>query len=246
MSPADTSPRRHDLGIIGIIPARGDSKRIPRKNIRELCGRPMIAYTIEAARESGLFDCVIVSTDNEEIARIAVQHGAEVPFLRDAALADDHTPVSAATADMVQRLDPEAAQFHTVAQLLPNCPLRTAADVRESYRQFADTGAAAQLSVTRFGWLNPWWAMRREADLSLKLLHEEARAKRSQDLPPLFCPTGAIWWAKADVLRRERTFHIEGRTGWEIPWQRGVDIDTDEEWHLAELLMSARQSGEAS
>jgi pseudaminic acid cytidylyltransferase len=231
-------------GTLGVIPARGDSKRVPRKNIRELCGRPLIVYTIEAALQSGLFARVVVSTDSEEIARLAVEHGAEVPFLRDARLADDHTPVSAATVDVLRRLDPQASQFQAVGQLLPNCPLRTAGDVRASHRQFVETDAEAQLSITRFGWLNPWWAMRRDEEFRVRLLFEDAVAKRSQDLPPIFCPTGAIWWAKAEALRRERTFHIDGRTGWEIPWQQAVDIDTEDDWQMAELLMLAKLRSE--
>jgi pseudaminic acid cytidylyltransferase len=238
--PLQTPPA---TGILGVIPARGDSKRVPRKNIREFCGRPLIFYTIEAALRSGLFARVVVSTDSEEIAHCAVRYGAEVPFLRDARLADDHTPVSRVTVDLLERLDPQAARFQVVGQLLPNCPLRTADDVRASHGQFVRTDAEVQLSVTRFGWLNPWWAMRRDEALRVKLLFDDVVAKRSQDLPPVFCPTGAIWWAKADTLRRERTFHIDGRTGWEIPWQRAVDIDTEDDWQLAELLMGARQSG---
>ena len=86
--------------------------------------------------------------------------------------------------------------------------------------------------------------MRRDEAFHLKLLFEDAAAKRSQDLPPIFCPTGAIWWAKADVLRREQTFHIDGRMGWEMPWQRAVDIDTEEDWQLAELLMRDRRQAD--
>jgi N-acylneuraminate cytidylyltransferase len=223
-----------------VIPARGGSKRIPGKNIRELCGRPLIAYTIEAAIEAGLFARVVVSTDSPEIAALAVRLGAEVPFLRSANLADDQTPVSAATVDMLERLDPDGRRFHTVAQLLPNCPLRTAEDIQASFGQFVDTGAGSQLSVTRFGWLNPWWAMRRDERMRLTPLLEEAMTKRSQDLPEVFCPTGAIWWARAEGLREQRTFHTPDRTGWEIPWRRAVDIDTEDDWQLAELLMARR------
>jgi len=226
---------------LAVIPARGGSKRVPQKNIRELCGKPIIAYTIEAAFESGVFSRVIVSTDSDEIATVAQRSEAEVPFLRDASLADDYTPVSLATLDALEKLDPDGTIFQSVAQLMANCPLRTGEDVRDSYRQFMETGADSQISVTRYGWLNPWWAMTRDHEMRLTFLLDVDPSVRSQDLPELFCPTGAIWWAKADVLRRERTFHIASRTGWEIPWQRAVDIDTEDDWQLAELLMQARQ-----
>ena len=226
---------------IAIIPARGGSKRIPGKNIRPLAGKPIIAYSIAAARESGLFEHVVVSTDSEEIADVARQHDAEVPFLRDKALADDFTPVSVATADALLRLDPAGDKFDSVAQLMPNCPLRTAGDVIESYRQFKETGARSQISVVRYGWLNPWWAMRRNERHELEPIFREQMAARGQDLPELVCPTGAIWWAQAGALRREKTFHLQNRTGWEIPWQRGIDIDTFEDWTMAEIFCGLPQ-----
>lgn len=222
---------------LAVIPARGGSKRVPRKNIRPLAGKPLLVYTIEAAVQSGLFARVVVTTDSLEIAEIATGTGAEVPYVRDASLADDTVPVSAATLDALRRLDPGEDIYEAVCQLMPNCPLRNAEDVRDSYDQFVKTGADSQLSVVRYGWQNPWWAMRREPDFALVPLFEEALSKRSQDLPELFCPTGAVWWAKADVLRREGTYHIAARHGWEIPWTRGVDIDTEDDWIAAEVLL---------
>lgn len=227
---------------IAIIPARGGSKRVPRKNVREMFGRPLIAYTIEAALQSGVFARVLVSTDNDEIAAVAQAHGAEVPFLRPSHLADDVTPVSAATVDMLRRIDLGNKSCSLVCQLMANCPLRDAADVVNSQRQFVETGAPSQISVVRYGWQNPWWAMRRDANHVLAPLFPEAQSSRSQDLPAVFCPTGAVWWARADVLRSEGTFHVVGRTGWEIDWRKGLDIDTEEDWAMAELLIRMSQS----
>lgn len=225
---------------LAVIPARGGSKRVPGKNIRLLRGRPAIAWSIEAARESGLFARVIVSTDSESIAEIACRYGAEVPFLRAPALAGDHVPVSAATVDALARVDPDHHLFTSVAQLMPNCPLRDAADVRDSFRQFVSSGARSQLSVARYGWQTPWWAMRRSPTQALIPLFPQEVVRRSQDLPDLLCPTGAIWWARAEVLREAGTYHVEGRTGWEIAHTHGLDIDTEEDWHLAEALMQQR------
>ncbi len=227
---------------MAVIPARGGSKRIPGKNTRTLFGKPMIAYTIEAARQCELFQRIVVTTDSPEIADIASQYGAEIPFLRDANLSDDFTPVSAATVDVLARLDPFGDKYGYACQLMPNCPLRTASDIIDSYRQLIDSGAESQISVVRYGWQNPWWAMRRNEQYKLEPLFENAMSERSQDLPELFCPTGAIWWAQADVLRREGTYHVAGRTGWEIPWERGVDIDTEDDWVMAEVLLSRAQS----
>jgi pseudaminic acid cytidylyltransferase len=227
---------------IAVIPARGGSKRIPGKNVRMLLGEPILAYTIEAARQCNLFERIVVSTDSLEIADVARQYGAEIPFLRDANISDDHTPVSDVTLDALRRLDPSGDEIHYVCQLMPICPLRTATDIVDSYCQFVDTKAKSQISVIRYGWQNPWWAMRRNEKYQLEPVFKDYMTARSQDLPELFCPTGAIWWAQADVLRSEGTFHVANRTGWEIPWQRGIDIDTEDDWAMAEILLKLAKS----
>lgn len=231
-------------GLLAVIPARGGSKRVPGKNVRLLGGRPALAYTIEAARECGLFSAVVVSTDSDAVAEIARREGAEVPFRRPGELATDEVPVSSATVHALERLDPRGRSYSHVAQLMPNCPLRTAEDIRSSYRQLRESGAAAQISVTRFGWQNPWWALRRAPDYELQPLFPDRVTAPSQSLPDLFCPTGAVWWAAAATLREARTFHVPGRTGWEIPWQHAVDIDTEDDWHMAEMLMRLASADE--
>jgi pseudaminic acid cytidylyltransferase len=234
----DVKPRE----VLAVIPARAGSKRLPGKNVRVLCGLPALAYTIAAARDSGVFSVVMVSTDNASIAEIALHHGADVPFLREAALADDQTPVSSVTVDALTRVDPLRQRFACVAQLMPNCPLRDAADVCDSFDQFVETEAASQLSVARFGWQTPWWAMRRADDYRLAPLFPREAVMRGQDLPPVVCPTGAIWWARADTLRDAGTFHVPGRTGWEIDPVHAIDIDTEDDWRLAEALMEQRRA----
>jgi len=234
-------------GRLAVIPARGGSRRVPGKNVRPLLGRPALAYTVDAALRSGLFERVVVSTDSEAVAEVALRCGAEVPFLRDAALADDNTPVSAATADMLKRLDPMREWCATVAQLMPNCPLRTVDDVRDSHAAFVAGGSCSQISVAEFGWQNPWWSMRLGAGGELVPLFPSEVTRRSQELTPLYCPTGAIWWATAETLRREGSFHVSGRTGWVIPWERAVDVDTESDWAMLELFAErARRQTQAS
>ena len=184
-------------GRLAVIPARGGSKRIPGKNLVPLAGKPLLAYTIEAALGSGLFDRVVVTTDSLEIAEAARDLGAEVPFTREPSLSDDVVPVSAATLDALERVDPDGSAVTRVCQLMPNCPLRTAEDIRVSAEQFERLAADSQISVVRYGWQNPWWAMRRSEQFVLEPLFAEAATARSQDLPELFCPTGAVWWASA-------------------------------------------------
>jgi N-acylneuraminate cytidylyltransferase len=222
---------------LAVIPARGGSRRVPRKNIREMHGRPLLAYSVEAALRSGLFGRVVVSTDDAEIAEVARAEGADVPFLRSPALADDVTPVSQATIDVVERLEGDGEAYVEVCQLMPNCPLRTADDVVASHRQFTERQADAQISVARYGWQSPWWAMRRTSDGAVDPLFPDAMQQRSQDLPELLCPTGAVWWARTDALRHAGTFHLPGRTAWEIDWTHAIDIDTEDDWRLADALM---------
>lgn len=221
---------------VAIIPCRGGSKRVPGKNIRQLNGKPLIAYAIEAAHMSSIFEAVVVTTDSEEIAKIAEKHGAEVPFIRDQKLADDFSPISAATVDALTRIDPAGDRFQLVAQLMANCPLRTTEDIQASYRQFVESDADTQISVTEYGWLNPWWAMTNDEHNILSPVFKERMGVRSQDLPRLVCPTGAIWWAKASALLAHGTFYAPNYTGWSMPWERAVDIDTEEDWKMAELL----------
>lgn len=230
-----------DMKTIASIPARSGSKRIPRKNIRMFGGRPIIAYAIEAAIESHLFDHVLVTTDSSEIAEIARNFGAEIPFLRAPELSDDRTPVSEATVDLVEQLDPEGGEIGEVCQLMANCPLRTAQDIIESHRAFVDSKAAAQLSVVKYAWQNPWWALTMEPDGRIEPLFPDRLTQRSQDLPDLYCPTGAIWWSTTSALRAYRTFHIPEKTGWPMPWRHAIDIDTDEDWVLAEALFKMRE-----
>ena len=223
---------------VAIIPCRGGSKRVPGKNIRPLNGKPLIAYAIESAIKSAIFDTVIVSTDSEEIAEIALAHGAEIPFIRGKDLADDFSPVSAATIDALKRTDPDGTLYQNVAQLMANCPLRNTDDILVSYKQFIESSADSQISVTEYGWLNPWWAMTSDEHNILSPVFKERMGVRSQDLPRLVCPTGAIWWAKASALLAHGTFYAPKYSGWSMPWERAVDIDTEEDWKMAEVLFS--------
>lgn len=228
---------------IAVIPAKGGSKRIPKKSVKPLGGVPLIGYTVEADVQSGIFERIVVSTDCPEIAEIAQEYGAEIPSMRGPELSDDVTLVSAATVDMLLRLNPSGEKFGPVCQLMPSCPLRTATDIVDSYRQFVETDAESQLSVVCYGWQNPWWAMRRDGEFRLDALFKDFITQRSQDLPELFCPTGVIWWAQADALRREGAYHLATKTRWEIPWQRGLDIDIHDDWEMAEVLSRTGGAG---
>lgn len=221
---------------IAIIPARGGSKRIPRKNIVDFLGKPMIAWTIEAALGSGCFDRVLVSTDEPEIAGIGIAAGAAVPFLRQIG-SDDHAPASLATIAALHQAEAHwQTRYAVVAQLMPNCPLRSAADVRAAVEHFAQGPAAFQISCFRFGWMNPWWAVRLDADGQPSRLFHEAATQRSQDLDPLYCPTGAIWIADRDALLDANSFYGPGHRFLPMAWEAAIDIDDDADLRMARAL----------
>lgn len=219
---------------VAVIPARGGSKRVPLKNIVEFEGRPLIAWTIDAARGSELFERVVVSTDDERIAEVAVRCGAEVPFLRDEA-ADDLSPASVATIRTLQQLEQAGSKFQTVVQLFSVCPLRTAKDIVEAYRFHQGNDEAFVISCHRYVGMNPWWAAKLDPQGHPTPLFENTRV-RSQDLPALYCPTGAIWIAAARRLVEAGTFYGPGHLFWEMDWKRAVDIDTFEDLALARAL----------
>lgn len=229
---------------IAIILARGGSKRLPRKNVLPLGGRPMLAWSVGAALDAGCFDRVLVSTDDAEIAAVAREAGAEVPFLRDAA-ADDQAPSSAATRVALQQAEAHWGEcYDTVAQLMANCPLRSAGDIRDAMTAFETGNAPAQISAFRFGWMNPWWAARLQADGQPDWLFPEARSARSQDLPPLYCPSGALWLAERDAFLEGGSFYLPGHTLHPMDWMSAMDIDDEADLAMAEVCVALRLRAE--
>ena len=226
---------------IAIIPARGGSKRIPRKNIIDFHGKPMIAWTIAAALGSGAFDRVIVSTDDEEIASVSRTYGAEVPFLRRDH-ADDHATVSDVIVATLKRL---GAVEGTVAMLMANCPLRGATDIRAQVAEFDRTGASFQLSAFAYGFANPWWAHEVNPDGAARPRFPEALKSRSQDLPELLCPTGACWLARIPALLAAETFYGPDYHFAELDRIAATDIDDYADLAFAKALyVSRRHEGE--
>lgn len=221
---------------IAVIPARGGSKRIPEKNIISFQGKPMIAWTIEAALQSGCFERVLVSTDDEKIAEVARMYGAEVPFLR-LQHADDYSPVSEATAAaLIQASEYWSERYNVVVQLMANCPLRSAADIRDAVNEFANCNREFQISCFKYGWMNPWWAATLDANGIPNRLFPETINKRSQDLQDLYCPSGAIWIAKTHKFLEHGTFYGPGHCFEPIEWQRAVDIDDYDDLSFANAI----------
>ena len=230
--------------VIAIIPARSGSKRLPHKNIMEFMGKPMIGWTIEAALESGIFSDILVSTDTDDIADLSRKLGASVPFLRDSKDADDFTPVSVATTNALIKMEEyNKTRYDIIVQLMPNCPCKTASDIIDSFNNFLSIKADFQISVFKFGWMNPWWALRLDKHTNSTIpIFPEALKKRSQDLEPLYCPTGAIWIANCEQLKQEKTFYGKDYKIFPISWQSAVDIDDENDMKIAELVFYLRNS----
>lgn len=225
---------------IAIIPARGGSKRIPRKNIIPFAGKPLVAHTIAAALNCGRFDQVVVSTDDEEIADVARKWGAAVPFLR-VEHADDHAPVSLAVISALDQAEQHFGQkYERVVQLMANCPLRSADDISTALDHFEDNDLSFQISCFAFGWMNPWWAVELAPGGRPSRLFEDQLSRRSQDLPELFCPTGAIWVAKSAELRAAGTYYGPDHRFLPMSWEAAVDIDDYDDLRMAEAVHAAR------
>ncbi len=230
---------------IAIILARGGSKRLPRKNILEFHGKPLIAWTIEAALQSSQFDRVLVSTDDQEIAEISRSFGAEVPFLRNSA-ADDLTPSSEATlAALGQAEQYWGEQFDLVSQLMANCPLRDAGDITISVQNFINRNAESQICSFRFGWMNPWWAAKVNEQGIPDYLFPKARLSRSQDLPELYCPSGAIWIARAQALKAFKSFYVPNHIFHPLSWISAMDIDDAEDFEMAKACLLIKRKNQA-
>lgn len=219
---------------IAIILARGGSKRLPGKNVLSFHGKPMLAWSVIAAIESGEFARVVVSTDDDGIAEIGRRYGAEVPFLRSGA-ADDLASSSSATALALQQAEEHwGERYSCVAQLMANCPLRDATDIRDSMKAFAIKNSPSQLSCFRFGWMNPWWAFKLDETRRHEYLFPDAIKARSQDLPHLYCPSGALWIASASQFKEHGTFYMPGHTFYPLSWVSALDIDDAADLQMAQ------------
>lgn len=224
-----------------IIPARGGSKRIPRKNIKPFCGKPMIAWSIEAARDSGCFDRIIVSTDDVEIAQVAREYGAETPFARPAALANDYAGTTEVIAHAVQWLNEHDTKVAQACCLYATAPFVTAADLCGSQVQFAADGADYTFSVTSYAFPIQR-ALRLSEQGQVSMFQPEHFATRSQDLEEAWHDAGQFYWGKAEAWLQHKTIFSSSATAYRLPRSRVQDIDTPEDWDRAEWLFQAMRA----
>ena len=220
---------------LAVIPARGGSKRIPRKNVRAFCGRPMLGWSIGAALESGCFDQVIVSTDDAEIAGIARAEGARIPFLRPAHLSDDHTPTVPVIAHAIEAIATEGIEPVEVCCIYATAPFVRAQDLRRGLDVLRDSGGLFAFSCTSFP--SPVQrAMRILSSGRVEMFQPEHALTRSQDLEEAFHDAGQFYWGTVPGWRSGKPLIGPDAAAVVLPRHRVQDIDTPEDWVRAEAL----------
>jgi len=217
-----------------VIPARGGSKRIPRKNIKPFAGKPMIAYAIEAATDSRLFSRIIVSTDDPEVKEVSQRYGAEAPFLRPAELSDDHTPTVPVIAHAIRTLGQTGQSFEYVCCIYPCVPFLKGKDLVMALHLLKKGQADYSISVTEYP--SPIQrALKMDAQGCIHPRYPEFELIRTQDLEPNYHDAGQFYWGTSKTWQKNSRLHSSA-VGCVIPRHRAVDIDEDQDWELAENL----------
>lgn len=223
---------------IAVIPARGGSKRIPRKNIKVFCGKPILAWAIEAALESQCFDRIVVSTDDEEIASVAFNCGAEVPFLRPLEISDDFTGTIPVVAHAITALQSQGALLDSVCCIYATAPFLQGSDLNRGLKALEESGADYAFSVTRYEF--PIQRAIRIADSGrVEMFYSEHFNARSQDLEASYHDAAQFYWGKANAWLSEKIIFSQDAVPVILPRHRVQDIDTLEDWVQAELMFKS-------
>ena len=218
---------------IAIIPARGGSKRIPRKNIKNFLGKPIMAYSIETALKSGLFDEVMVSTDDEEIAETAQKYGAKVPFFRSKKNADDYAILADVIEETLTNYQKEKKHFDNFCCLLPTAPLLTTQQLHQAYDEMIINKYDSVFPVIKYTF--PIQRAVKFKNNKIVMFQPEHKNTRSQDLEPAYHDAGMFYWGNSKVFMQKKTLWTDNSSAIIIPEIIAQDIDTPEDWKLAEL-----------
>lgn len=221
------------MSNLAIIPARGGSKRIPKKNIKPFLGKPIIAYSIEAALKSEIFDEVMVSTDDTEIAKIALQYGAKVPFLRSNKNANDYAVLVDVVDEVVLNYSQNNQTFDNICCLLPTAPFITSNKLKKAYSVFKDKNYDSLFPILEYSF--PIQRSLKIEDNKVKMVWEEHLNTRSQDLEPRYHDAGQFYWLKTTTFIRYKRLFTENSGAIIISELHAQDIDTETDWKLAEI-----------
>lgn len=221
------------MSMIAIITARGGSKRIPKKNIKDFYGKPMLAYAIEAAKGAGIFDEIMVSTDSEEIAEVARKYGAKVPFMRSEKTSNDFATTYDVIEEVVTEYEKIGKSFDDICCIYPCVPFLTSKSLRESYEAMNEAKSDALQPVCRYP-APVEWAMKIENGLLIPN-DRESQKIRSQDLAPKYFDVGMFYFCKTDVMLSEKTLVPQNTSAYIINEFECQDIDTPDDWKMAEM-----------
>jgi N-acylneuraminate cytidylyltransferase len=220
-------------GCLAIIPARGGSKRVPGKNIRQFCGKPIIAYSIDAAIQSGLFDEVMVSTDDPITAKVGAELGAKVPFLRGASASDDNAGLVDVIGDVLNTYAQTGRQFEKICLILATAPFVSAPKLKEAFSLLLSSGADCVFPAVQFS-----YPIQRALIFNgnrIKMITPENYPKRSQDFIPTYHDAGQFYWMTVTAFQRKKCLFTDNTVAIVIPEKEAEDIDTEENFHLAEI-----------
>jgi CMP-N,N'-diacetyllegionaminic acid synthase len=226
--------------ILALIPARGGSRGIKKKNIKSLDGKPLIAYAIEAAKASSFISDVIVSTENVEIAEISKSYGASVPFIRPDLLASDASPTIDTMVHLVKWLKTNGKHYDAICLLQPTSPFRSKEDIDRAIEAFISKGADCLVSVVQVpSHYNPHWTFKvdEEEDTLYLTTGEKSIIPRRQELPKAYVRNGAIYITKTNVLLNQKSIYGKSIAYHEMDEKRSINIDTMEDWHKAEAYL---------
>jgi len=219
---------------VAIIPARGGSKRIPQKNIKEFCGKPMIAHAIQAAKDSALFEHIFVSTDDHEVGRVAREHGAEVPFMRPINLADDFTPTVPVIRHAIKECEKIGWEVEVACCIYPSVPLIDINDLHKALDLLIKEKADYSFPIAEFT-SSIQRALRKKPNGKMEPFYPQYEKTRTQDLEVAYHDAGQFYWGSRNAWLSKDNIHSIG-TGLIIPNWRVVDIDTVSDWKRAEIL----------
>ena len=230
--------------MLGVIPDRGGSKSSPGKNFKPFAGKPIMAWTIETALESGLFDRLVVSTDDDDVAEVALEYGAEVPFRRPTELSDDHTGIIEVVQHAIAWLAEHGDDAEYVCCMLATAPFLQPETLSRALRQLSESDASYAFSVTAFPF-PVQRAIRINAEHRVEAIWPENIPRRSQDLEEAFHDAGQFYWGTRSAFAQGEPIFSSSSIPIRLPRYRVQDIDTPEDWKLAELMFNAlRDAGD--
>ena len=227
------------LKVLGLVTARGGSKGLPGKNVRPLCGKPLIAWSIDAGKAAPSVDAVVVSTDDEGIANAARRAGAEVPFMRPAELAGDTASSIDVVLHAIDWLAAAGRIFDVVALLEPTSPLRAPEDIERGLARLIESGAGSVVSVCRAESSHPVFMFRQGLNHRLRpFMERQPTGLRRQEIEAMYFPEGTLYASRVGVLRAKRSFYHDDTVGYEVPKWKSLEIDDLEDFLMVEALVT--------